>query len=95
VEALDRQPTQKSISQRWVDREWGIYLTEGAVTRKLAAIDAVFPETPELSWDETLIAYLSENELGRAEIYVMNIDGSERRQITGDGLAKTDISWRP
>jgi Tol biopolymer transport system component len=95
IAALESDLIQQSISQRWVDGQWGIYLTEGTVTHKLADIEAVFPETPELSFDETLIAYLSENEFSRSEIYIMNTDGSQLRQVTADRTVKTNLNWRP
>lgn len=89
------QPTQQSLSQRWVDGKWGIYVTRDGITQKLADIKEVYPETPEWSPDETLIAFLAENAFKRAEIYMMNSDGSSLRQLTFDGAAKTNLNWRP
>jgi Tol biopolymer transport system component len=95
VDEILRPPSDRTISQRWVNGSWGIYVTEGDVTRKLADIERVVPETPRWSLDGSLIAYLAEDESGRTEIYVMNTDGSNLRQMTYDRAAKTGLSWRP
>jgi Tol biopolymer transport system component len=95
VDAVPNPPTDQMISQRWVGGQWGIYLTEDGITRKLADIETVYPETPEWSPDETMIAFLAENESGRTEIYVMNTDGSHLWQVTFDRALKTNLSWRP
>jgi Tol biopolymer transport system component len=92
---IPSQPIQQSLSQRWVGGKWGIYLTRDDITQKLADIKEVYPETPEWSPDETLIAFLAESQFKRTEIYVMNSDGSELRQLTFDGAAKTNLNWRP
>jgi TolB protein len=89
------QPTSQTLSQRWIEGKWGIYVTKGDTTRLLTGIKDVFPETPEWSPDEMLIAFLAQNELGRSEIYMMNTDGSSLNQLTTDGAAKTNINWRP
>ena len=89
------QPTQQSLSQRWVDGDWGIYVTRDGLTHKLAGIEDVYPETPEWSPDESLIAFLAESEFKRTEVYLMNTDGSSLRQLTSDGAVKTNINWRP
>lgn len=95
IEPFISPPAQQTLAQRWVNGKWGIYVTKGDITRLLTPIDDVYPETPAWSPDETLIAFLAENELKRPEIYVMNTDGSALRQLTFDGAAKTNINWRP
>lgn len=83
------------ISQRFVDGEWGIYLTEGDSTRWLRDSSVVFRENPRWSPDDSLIAFLSQGRSGESEVYIMDADGSNLRQITMDGLPKSNLSWRP
>lgn len=95
VEPVPASPARRMISQRWVSGVWGIYVTEDGISRKLTSIPHVFPETPQWSPDESLIAYLSASESSRSEIYVMNTDGSDLRQVTADRALKTNLTWRP
>ncbi|HLV34981.1 MAG TPA: hypothetical protein VKY59_07715, partial [Spirillospora sp.] len=83
------------ISQRFVDGEWGLYLTEGDSTRWLRDSRVVFRENPQWSPDDSLIAFLSQGRSGESEVYIMDADGSNLRQITMDGLPKSNLSWRP
>lgn len=68
------------------DRERGL--------ERLVETDVAFRDYPQWSPDEHQIAFVSWSD-NRTEIYLMNSDGSDFRQITDDGLLKGNLAWRP
>jgi hypothetical protein len=60
-----------------------------AGSQKLGATSAA-ESAPSWSPDGARIAYISDGEL-----FVMNADGSNRQQLTSDGIVKSSPSWAP
>ncbi|MBZ0301829.1 MAG: hypothetical protein K8J31_18925 [Anaerolineae bacterium] len=87
--------TDRFLSQRFVDGEWGIYVTEGDQTRQLRDGRVMFRENPQWSADDRLIAFLSQGTVSESEVYLMSADGASVWQITHDGKPKSNLSWRP
>jgi TolB protein len=53
-----------------------------------------YTEPPQWSPDDRQIAFVTLDP-NHSEIYLMNADGSEFRQVTSDGLFKGNLSWQP
>lgn len=74
----------------------GIFLASGYranLEQHLVTTDVQFREQPQWSPDNQQIAFISWGD--RSEVYLMNADGSDFRQVTDDGLLKGNLSWRP
>ncbi|TGE18633.1 carboxypeptidase regulatory-like domain-containing protein [Hymenobacter elongatus] len=77
-------PDNRFLYTRQVDGNTDIYSSDNAGTSLLRLTSSVFIETaPQLSPIRTRIAYAS-NVTGRYQLYTMNRDGSDQRQITPD-----------
>ena len=73
----------------------GIFLARnGRDLERLVATSIVAQEHPQRSPDQQQIALIGCC-TGATEIFLMNTDGSQFRQITHDGLHKSNLSWRP
>ncbi len=83
------------ISQRFESGSWALFVTQGNKTWHLTNIPFVFRETPRWSFDRRLIAFLSPAAASESEVYVMDTDGAHLRQVTADGMTKSNLSWRP
>jgi Tol biopolymer transport system component len=70
---------------------------DGSGKRKLARVrnEAEHCACPVWSPDGTKIAYEAEGTRGRPDIYVMNADGSERRQLTNHRARDENPDWSP
>lgn len=75
---------------------WGIstYGSNRVNRRQLTNNNIFFRELPSWSFDDQQIAFIS-LEKTKSEVYVMNADGSNFRQITDDSIRKSNLSWRP
>lgn len=73
-------------------REYLIDVTTGAVVR--------FDRLPGGSWlydispDDSRVTFVKETE-GRNQVWIMNMDGTELRQLTHDPFEATDPAWSP
>lgn len=93
--AIFQQIPDRVISQRFVDGEWGVFVTEGQETWQLVRHNILYRETPQWSPDDELIAFLLQEEVRDPEIYIMAADGTDIRQVTADGARKSNLHWRP
>ena len=75
--SLDPADSTKHLGHIWV-----MDLGTGALTRLAPHTEAYLDETPSWFPDGKRIAFQS-NRSGRMEVWVMNADGSEARQLTG------------
>jgi TolB protein len=78
------------------DGNWGIFIynSNWDDMRQLTNNNVLFRESPQWSTDDRQIAFVSLERL-QTEIYVMNSDGSDFRQVTCDSMRKSNLSWRP
>ena len=75
----------------------GIYLASGFrmnLDQLLVNTRVQFREAPQWSPDNDQIAFISWEQT-RNEIYLMNADGSNFRQVTNDGYIKGNLIWQP
>lgn len=83
------------LSQRRVNGTWKLFVTQGNLTWELAEVPMLLRETPRWSFDRRLIAFIAPGYSGESEIFVMDSDGANQRQMTADGAPKSNLSWRP
>ncbi len=80
-----------------LDHSGGLFLNKpsrrGREPRQLTANPD--DHSPSYSPDGRQIVFVSENEEGNASIYVVNSDGTGRREVIGDGLGGADPHFFP
>lgn len=78
------------------DKEWSIYLSGGGLGRqtRLIAAPAGFLAAPSWSPDGTQLAFVSERD-GSSDIWVVNADGSNARNLTRNNAKETTPAWSP
>ncbi|MBZ0286378.1 MAG: hypothetical protein K8I30_02100 [Anaerolineae bacterium] len=79
------------------DGRWGIALyTENWSERQQITDNNVrFRDAPRWSPDGRRMAFVSSGMAQNTEIYVLNVDGSDFRRLTADGMFKNNLAWRP
>lgn len=83
------------VSTQYVDDTWSIFVTQGNLMCQLTHNNIPFREPPQWSADGRLIAFLWRGDADKSEIYVMDGHGCGLRQVTMDGMFKSNLHWRP
>ena len=92
---FDAQTAPRFTSKRAANGQWGFYQVEGDNTRWVANSPVLYAESPRWSPDSQQIAFISMEYSGATEIYVLDADGTHLRQVTSDGIPKSNLHWRP
>lgn len=87
--------TQRIVFMSYREGQWGIYVTNRTRTATYLLLkDMGFSETPHWSPDGARVAFISQSRYTH-QVYVMDADGTDFRQVTFDRTLKIGLSWRP
>lgn len=88
--------SERIVFMSYREGKWGIYVTDPARTDTylLTQNNVGFSETPHWSPDNRQVAFLSQNG-ATSQVFALNADGSNFRQVTFDRTLKIGLSWRP
>jgi serine/threonine-protein kinase len=50
---------------------------------------------PDISPDGTQVAYIRQDQDGKADVFLLSIDGGQERRLTSTGLLKSGVAWSP
>ena len=86
----------RDIEVLYQDHAWGIFLHVPDAREPVRLTrDMTFIEPPQWSPNRRFIVFLSDLDQPRTEIFLIDVESHDLRQITNDNLLKTQIVWRP
>ncbi len=83
-----------TVFQTYRHGNWEIYLSARPSGERRLTDHAAADTQPRLNIGGTKVVFVSERN-GNAEIYTMNVDGSDQRRLTFDGAVDTSPYWSP